>query len=509
MIHCLAFDLGASGGKFIAGGYDGRELTSCEVHRFENSMVGIGPSLYWDYRMIWGQYLEGIGKALVRFPGLSSVAADSFCNDFLLISSDGEPVAPMHAYRDPRMQKNEEAIYDIMSRQELYTMSGNQIAPFSTLMQLAAMRLEGRGGLLDDADSLLFLPDLLTYYLTGARHTERSIASVTQMYDHITKDWSGEVLGRFGIDRRLFAPFIDAGGIAGMTTPDIQSAIGAVRPLKVCAAAQHDTASAFAASLADEDTLVVSSGTWMLVGCEVKAPVITDFGFRYNIANEGGLDGRHRLIKNLMGNWILQGIQREFQNEGLEWDYGALAEAAGRLTPNRWLFDVDLPCFYAPGGMREKVRSVCMQAHGSAPETPPEFMASVCESLAFKTRWAMEKLETLTGRRFSRINIIGGGSRGLYTAQLVADVCGLPVMCGPSEASALGNILYQLVASGELSGIDEGRGLIRKSTPFTQIEPGAGSIAGSADRAGRAGSIAGSADRAATAYARFLEIFGL
>ena len=479
-MHCLAFDLGASGGKFIVGGYDGRTLTSCEVHRFENSMVGIGPSLYWDYRMIWEEYLEGIRRALGRFPGLSSVAADSFCNDFLLVGADGGPVAPMHAYRDPRMRRNEEAIYATMSRQELYSVSGNQIAPFSTLMQLAAMRLEGRGGLVDGADSLLFLPDLLTCYLTGARYTERSIASVTQMYDHLTKDWSGEVLGRFGIDRRVFAPFIDAGSVAGTSTPDVQGVLGASRPLRVCAVAQHDTASAFAASLADEGTLVVSSGTWMLVGCEVEAPIIADFGFRFNIANEGGLDGRHRLIKNLMGNWILQELRRESPGESAEWGYGALAKAAGGLPPFKWLFDVDLPQFYTPGGMREKIGSVCLQAYGSAPETPAELMASVCASLAFKTRWAMEKLEALTGRRFRRINIIGGGSRDLYTAQLVADVCGLPVVCGPSEASALGNILYQLIASGELAGIGEGRGLIKRSASFTQILPGAGSEADSA-----------------------------
>ena len=493
MTRCLAFDLGASGGKFIVGGFDGKSLEACEAHRFENSMVGIGPSLYWDYRMIWGQYLEGIRKALARFPGLSSVAADSFCNDFLLVNADGDPLGPMHAYRDPRMRKNEDAIYGIMSRRELYSISGNQIAPFSTLMQLAAMRLEGRGGLIDDADSLLFLPDLLTYYLTGARHAERSIASVTQMYDHGAKGWSGEALGRFGIERRVFAPFIDAGSIAGMAAAGIQSSIGAARPLRVCAVAQHDTASAFAASLADGDTLVVSSGTWMLVGCEVEAPVITDYGFRYNIANEGGLDGHHRLIKNLMGNWILQEIRRESPGGSAEWDYGALAAAAGRLPLYKWLFDVDLPCFYEPGGMREKVRSVCMQAYGSAPETPAEFMASVCASLAFKTRWAMEKLEALTGLRFSRINIIGGGSRDLYTARLVADACGLPVFCGPAEASALGNILYQLIASGELSDIGEGREIVEKGTLFTHVEPGA----------------SGSADSADEAYARFIDAFGL
>ena len=503
MMNNLAFDLGASSGKIHVSDYDGKKLSLKGIHRFDNGAVETEGSLYWDFPMILEQYKEGILKALSEYPSLSSVGVDSFCNDFSLIGNQGELLIPVRSYRDPRTIRNEESIYARMSKEELYSISGNQIAPFNTLMQLAAMQIEGQGGLLKDARQLLLLPDLLAYFLTGECYTERTLASVTQMYDHGSRDWSDEVLGRFGIERRIFAPFIDAGSFAGETSAaafdggDIWQALrgGAVpgrddihtskifslpKGLRVCAVPGHDTATAFMAAQADENTLVISGGTWMLVGCETKNPVISDFGFRHNIANEGGIDGRHRLIRNLMGFWILQEVHREFDSENVEWDFDSIKEAAEKLPSFKWLFDVDLPEFYSPGDMRRKISNLCMKTYGSAPETPAEFTASVCESLAFKARWAMEKLEKLAGRRFECVNIIGGASKNGFLAQIIADVTGLPALCGPSDASALVNIMFQLMAFGELADVSEGRNLIRESVPLTHYEPKAVSQAGEA-----------------------------
>jgi len=490
MMNCLAFDLGANSGKIAVSSYDGNKIELREIRRFGNAAVEIGPSLYWDFGMIWDEFLSGIGEAVGGYPGLSSVGIDSFCNDFALVSGQGDLMAPIHCYRDPRAARNEDAIYAKMSKESLYAVSGNQIAPFNTLMQLAAMCLEGREDMLRDAGTLLFLPDFLNFLLTGTRRAERTISSVTQMYDHGSRDWSDTVLDRFGIERRLFAPFADAGTFIGEITAGIPDAAGAKSLPLVCAVPEHDTAAAFMAAQADENTLIVSSGTWTIIGCETESPIINDYGFRYNIANEGGIDGHHRLIRNLMGTWILQEVRREFNSEGVEWDYGILAFAAGKLPRWEWPIDVDLPAFYSPGDMRRKIRDLCLKTYGSAPEMPAEYTASVCSSLALKTRWAMEKLETLTGREFKSVNIIGGGSRDLFTAGLIADVTGLPVVMGPADASLFGNIMFQMIAHGELKDVREGRELIKKSMEFKRIEPKA-------------------PDEAASAYSEFREKYGL
>ena len=479
-MNCLAFDLGANSGKFAVADYDGKTVKMREIYRFDNSAVQVGESLYWNLGAIWSGFLEGAERALVDCPAISSVGIDTFSNDFALISEYGDLMAPVRSYRDTRTLRCEDAIYARMSSEELYGISGNQIAPFNTLMQLAAMCIEGREGLLREAGALLFLPDYFAYLLAGEQRTERTIASVSQMYDHGAKDWSDTVLDRFDIEKRIFAPFIDAGAIAGKIdpyAPGMPGGMGAAHALLVCAVPEHDTAAAFVAAQGGENTLVVSSGTWTIVGCEADRPLITDYGFRYNIANEGGLDGHHRLLRNLMGNWILQECRREALSEGGEWDYGALSEAAAALPAWERPIDVDHPEFYAPGNMREKISELCLKTYGSAPETPAEITASVCAGLALKTRWAMEKLETLTGRRFERIDMIGGGSRDLYAAQLTADATGLPVTMGPAEASLLGNIVFQLIAQREISGVGEGRELIKRSMAFTELEPKAAGVA--------------------------------
>ena len=491
----LALDLGASGGKIAVSEYDGQTIKTREIHRFDNATVSIGESLYWDTGNIWDEFLAGVGIALADHPLLATIGVDTFSNDFALISEHGDLMAPIRSYRDPRVLRNQDAIYERMPKDILYGLNGNQIAPFNTFMQLAAMCLEGREELLKEAGTLLFLPDYFAYLLTGEKHTERSVASVSQMYDHCAKDWSGPVLNSFGLERRLFAPFIDAGRVVGIIEAGVLNnplVHTAPHSILLCSVPGHDTASAFMAAQADPYTLVVSSGTWTIVGCETEGPVITDYGFSYNIANEGGIDGHHRLLRNLMGSWIIQEVRREYlsENGNAEWDYGAMAEAAAGLPAWKQPFDVDLPEFYSPGNMREKIIELCLKAYGSAPGTPAEFTASVCQSLALKTKWAADRLETLTGRRFVRVNIIGGGSHDLYTARLIADVTGLPVVCGPAEASLLGNIMFQLIAVGELAGVTEGRELLRKSVEYTMIEPKA-------------------TEEAGEAYTRFCEKFGL
>jgi sugar (pentulose or hexulose) kinase len=476
-LHCLTFDLGASGGKIAVAAYDGSRISIDHVHRFPNGVHQLADGLYWNFIGIWNEYLTGIGKGLSLYPDISSVGACTYCNDFSFVGKGGELLAPVRAYRDPRTIRTADEIYSVMSREELYAVSGNQIAPFNTLMQLAAMKAEHADAVLGYADALIFLPDLLTFYLTGERVTERSIASVTQMYDHGTGDWSPEVLRRFGIDRKLFAPFVSAGTAIGRIEPNLLGGIGApvlgAGGIDAVVTAEHDTASAFMGTGVDsgEDVFIVSSGTWSLAGCESAGPIINDYGFRYNIANEGGVEGHHRLIRNIMGNWLIQEVLREYESEGVACDFGRLGAEAAKLDPYRFVVDADMDGFYEPGGMREKIAGVCFDLYGDAPNTPAEFFVCVSTSLAFKYRWAMERLENLRGREFSYVNIIGGGSRDGLTAQRTADVTCLPVICGPADASALGNVVFQLIAAGEIAGVDEGRELISGSTDFKCYEP--------------------------------------
>jgi sugar (pentulose or hexulose) kinase len=469
----IAFDLGASSGRVAVASYDGSHIRLENVHSFPNGATRLADGLYWDFIGIWNGYLSGIREGLSRYPEVRSVGACTYCNDFSFVDRDGALLAPVRSYRDRRTVRTEDYSYSIMSREELYSVSGNQIAPFNTLMQLSAMKAEGNDFVLSHADNLLFLPDLLTFYLCGERVTERSIASVTQMYDHGASDWSCEVLERFGIGRGIFAPFASAGTVAGTVSPSVLEGIGipARRDIKAVVTAEHDTASAFMAARADENTLVISSGTWSLAGCESAGPVISDFGFRHNIANEGGIEGHHRLIRNVMGNWIMQEVLREYGPACMRGGFAKLDAEAARLDPYRFVIDVDAPAFFEPLGMREKISGVCMEKYGAAPSSPAEFAVCVGTSLAMKYRWAMEKLAQLRGRDFGSINIIGGGSNDSLTAQRTADVTGLPVVCGPADASVFGNVIFQLIASGEISEVGEGRAIVGSSVDFRHFEP--------------------------------------
>jgi sugar (pentulose or hexulose) kinase len=492
-MKCFTFDLGASSGKTAVVVYDGNNLSVNPVHDFRNGVTRLAGGLYWDFIGIWNEYLKGLGKGIADYPGLSSIGACTFSNDFSFVDKDGELLAPVRAYRDSRTIRMADEIFSVMSQRELYGISGNQIAPFNTLMQLAAMKAEGRDAILSYADTILFLPDLLTFYLTGERVTERSIASVTQMYDHRTEDWSPVVLERFGISRDLFAPLASAGTPLAKLRPDILNEIGTSQGLGLSAVvtAEHDTTSAFMAADASEDVLIVSSGTWSLVGCESPAPIINEYGLRYNIANEGGIPGHHRLIRNVMGNWLIQEVLREYESDGMAYDFGALSTDSLRIDPYSFIIDVDADEFYEPGRMRGKIAKVCMEKYGKHPETPAEFAVCVSTSLAFKYRWAMERLEHLRGREFRSVNIIGGGSRDRLAAQRTADVTGLSVICGPADASTIGNAIFQLIAAGEISGVGEGREVMSRSVDLVRVEP------------------SWDASRASDAYDRFIQDFSL
>jgi sugar (pentulose or hexulose) kinase len=350
------------------------------------------------------------------------------------------------------------------------------------------MHEEGRNAVFENADKLLFLPDLLAYYITGEKLAERTVSSVSQMYSFGTRDWVYEILRVYGLPKNIFGKLTDSGTVSGHTTREIEKQWG-VNGFDFVSVCQHDTASAFLASTAGigasasgnnasasansalSESAIISSGTWALVGCETEKPVINDFGFSHNIANEGSFPDRHRLMRNVMGSWLLQEVRADLARGGKDYGFGELIALARRAEPFKWLVDVDSEAFFQPGDMQAKIRDECMKSYGGAPESPGQFVRCISESLALKYRWSVEKLETLTKRRFPSIGIVGGGSLDALTCGYTANACGRPVLAGSPDAAALGNIMVQLIAKGEIRDVRQGREMLARSFPQTEYLP--------------------------------------
>ncbi|HBN96958.1 MAG TPA: rhamnulokinase [Firmicutes bacterium] len=462
-MRMLAFDLGASSGKLFVGNYNGSSLQLENVGRFEHSATPVRGELFWDTIAIYKQLIDGITSVVSQY-SITSVGIDSFSNDFGLLDDKGRLVSQTHCYRDARTKRNEESIYSRISKEELHEITGNQSSLFSTFMQLASMMIEGQAYLLKGSGKLLKLPDLLIYFLTGSMQCEYTLASVSQVMDMTTGDWSTEILRRFGIPSRIFPEIVPTGNKVGKI-------VDLAKPIEVVAVCEHDTASAFLGAPEADDAILISSGTWSLIGVETDGPIITQFTYEHNIANEGGYPGHHRLLKNVMGLWLLQESYRWYASQGFQYsleDYGRLAKLE---SPFVHMIDPDDGSFFSPGDMPKKIAKYCLIHHQSQPESPGQVIRCIFESLALKYRYVIEELEALVGRQFRKVNILGGGSNNSILNQMVADVTNRTVYAGPADATVLGNMMVQLLSYGELSSIAEGRKLISQSFPVQRFEP--------------------------------------
>jgi rhamnulokinase len=467
-MNLLAFDLGGSGGKLIEGRFDGETIALSELVRFEHGAIPMGDGLYWEIAGIYRSLLEGLRKT--TGPAFS-LGIDSFSNDFGFIDRNGELLTPVRCYRDERTSRYADYVYKRLSPRRLYEITGNQNALFNTLMQLGAMQAAGQGWILDNAHKLLFVPDLLIYFLTGQVTAEYTISSVSQLYSYANMEFSSEVLEAFNIRRNLFGPIVMPGTIAGQLCKSLCRDQG-FSPLNIVSVCEHDTASAYLSSPLDRrDVLIISSGTWALMGCELEAPLINEAAYRYNIANEGGYPGHHRFLKNVAGSWLVQEIRNEYRVKGIEYSYTELEELAKKAPPFAFFIDVDDDLFYTPGNLAAKIRKICQEKYGNSPEDIGALLRCVYESLAMKYRRNLEILEEVSGLSFKVINIIGGGSKDALMCQITADACRRPLAAGPGEATVLGNMLIQLISAGKIASISEGRGIISASFPPTWYEP--------------------------------------
>jgi rhamnulokinase len=450
------------------------QLSLEEVHRFPNEPVRVGGTLHWDILRLYRDVLDGIGAAARAAAGagreLASLGIDSWGVDYGLLDSSGALLGnPVH-YRDDRTAGMADQVWARVGPADLYAVTGIQQLPFNTIYQLAAAAGTPQ---LAAARTLLLIPDLLAYWLTGVAGAERTNASTTQLYDARRGEWARELIERAGIPWSLFPPLRSPGDVIGPVQPGASEDAGQLGELPVIAVGSHDTASAVAAVPASGRHFVyISSGTWSLVGMELDAPVLTEASRRAGFTNEAGLDGRIRYLHNVTGLWLLQESLRGWRAAGRTLDLrDLLAEAAG-LAPLISVVDTDDPVFLAPGDMPARLAAACRAAGDPAPETPAEVTRCILDSLALAYRRTIIAAQQLSGRHADVIHMVGGGVQNQLLCQLTADACGLPVIAGPVEAAALGNALAQAralgAAPGELAGL---RALVRGTQELRRFEP--------------------------------------
>ena len=465
----LAFDFGASSGRAILATYADGKIAMQEIHRFSNDPVNLCGTLYWDVQRLFFEIKQGITKA-VHQGGFDAIGIDTWGVDFGLLDAHGQLVAnPVH-YRDERTVGMMEKAYEKVPQQELYDRTGIQLMRLNTVFQLVSLA-ENRPDLLERAETMLLMPDLLAYFLTGAKYAEYSEVSTTQMLDPKTGDWAYDLLERLGIPTRLLPKIIDAGTPYGTLRADICDELGcpAVPVIAVCT---HDTGSAVAAVPSQKDDFIyISCGTWSLFGTELKAPIINETSRRFNLTNEGGYGRTARMLKNIMGLWLIQESRRQWIREGFDVSYAGLEREALEIEPFRCFIDPDDPSFEMPGNQPRRVQEYCRRTGQTVPETRGEIMRCIYESLAMKYRYSFEAIRQVTGKTYASIHMIGGGTKDRLLCQMTADACNCLVKAGPIEATAMGNIAVELIALGEIKDLKEARRIVEASETLKQYTP--------------------------------------
>ncbi len=479
MQNYLALDLGASGGRAIVGRFDGERLTLEEVHRFANGPVALptayGASLYWDAARLYSEVMEGVGKAAMACAdatghGLVSAGLDTWGVDFALLDRAGVLLGNPYHYRDSRTDGMLEEAFRRVSREEIFAATGLQFMQINSLYQLLAMVLRDDPAL-KAAKTLLFIPDLLNYWLTGQKVSERSIASTSQCLDPFTGDWARSLIDRMGIPAEIFPEIVAPGTVLGELLPHIAAETGA-GSLTIVAPGCHDTASAVAAVPAkSDDYAYLSSGTWSLMGIESSRPVVNDQSLAFNVTNESGVCDTIRLLKNITGLWVIQECRRAWIQESgpLSWDQiVGMAALAPAFTA---FIDVDAREFATPGNMPARICAYCEATGQPVPQDRGTVARVVFESLALKYRHTLEVLDQLAVRRHAVLHIVGGGTQNRLLSQFAANATGRPVVAGPIEATAAGNALVQMLATGAISSLAEGRAIISNSFDTEEFEP--------------------------------------
>lgn len=470
----LAIDLGAESGRVIAGIYDGEQVRLEEMHRFSNGPVNVAETRRWDLIGLWKEIQKGLKKAAQQYGNqVVSCGVDTWGVDYVLLSEKNELLGQPYHYRDSRNDGMVEHALTRVPKAEIFAESGLQFMQINSLYQLISMQLNDPE-LLEIADRFLMVPDFFHWLLCGSKVVEFTNATTTQFYHPQNRDWSIDLLRKFDIPTDIFPEVVPPGTRLGSLRKNVMQQTGLER-IDVVAPATHDTGSAIAAVPTDRtgnaNWAYISSGTWSLIGVEVQDAILTAEALSQNVTNEGGIDGTYRLLKNVMGLWLVQECRRSFEREGNSFDYTQLTHLATQAEPFQSMIDPDDPVFLSPVDMATTIRQWC-QEHGEAvPETEGELVRCALESLALKYRKVLRGLETLTNEKIEAIHIVGGGCNNELLNQFTANACGVPVIAGPVEATALGNVLVQARATGEIGTLAEIRKVVKASSELATFEP--------------------------------------
>ena len=464
----LAIDLGASSGRGIIGGFDGKKFTLDEIHRFSNDPVTTPTGFYWDTLRLLFEIKTAILKG-TQDGGVDTIGIDTWGVDYGYLDKTGALISNPFHYRDTRTAGIDEYVFkNFASWDEIYDTTGIQSMNFNTLYQLMADKRD-RPWLLEQADKMLNTPDLLGYFLTGEKLSEYTIVSTGALLNAYTRTYADELLNKCGLPRNIFCDIAEPGTILGTLLPGEETGNSTAKVIKV---ASHDTASAVMAVPAEnEDFLYVSSGTWSLMGIESKTPVINDLSKKYQLTNEGGVDGTIRVMKNIMGLWLEQESRRQWAREGTKYSFDELSAMALAAKPFKCFINPDDDRFSTAGNMPKRIREYCKETGQYVPESVGEIVRCIFESLALKYRWTAEKLEAVSGRKYSFINIVGGGTKEEMLSQFAADASHRMVVAGPVEATCIGNIAMQSIAAGDVRDLWEARAIVRDSFDVKEYKP--------------------------------------
>jgi len=452
--YYIAVDLGASSGRTIVGTLDNGKLTLKEMNRFWNGPTEINGRLFWDFVHLFRNIQEGIALAKKEYgDGLVSMGIDTWGVDSGLLDANGKLLCNPVNYRDSRTVGMFEKVFEKVPKEEVFAQTGIQFMELNSLYQYMAMSLEGSVQY-QVADKMLFSPDLLSYWLTGKMVAERTIASTSQFYNPVTKDWAFDLLKRLGIRTDLFAELVDPGTVIGETSG-----------LSVVAVGGHDTASAFASVpvMPNEHCAFLSSGTWSLLGTELPEPIINDDVLAANFTNEVGVCDTIRFLKNLSGLWIIQELRRVWAEQGFDYTWDEMAEMALLSKPFEFLIDPSDDAFLSPGDMAARIQDACVRTGQGKPEKHGQILRAAYEGLALLYADTFETLERVSGRTLHVLRIVGGGCKNMTLNQFAADATGRKVITGPIEATTIGNIIMQMFAMGDIASLAEGREIIRNS----------------------------------------------
>ncbi len=464
----LAFDFGASSGRAILGTFENGKITLEEIHRFDNEPVSMNGNFYWDLPRLFHEVKQGLMKA--EKYNYESVGIDTWGVDYALITKNGWLLGNPYNYRDERTLPVFDSLKESISASDLYKQTGIQDMNLNTMYQLLETK-DNNPDIYELADKFILVPDLFSFLLTGKIYAERSMASTTQLLDPVTKEWNKPLIEKLGLKLSMFPTLVDSGTKVAYIKEDLCKELN-IKPKWVTAVAGHDTASAVVAVPAKaKDFVYISCGTWSLFGTELDAPCLTDMSAEMNITNETGYGKTTRFLKNIIGLWMIQETRRQFKRDGKDYSYADMEAMARECKPFQCFINPDDPRFSPPGNQVERIRAFCRETGQYIPQTDGEIVRCIYESLAMKYKYTFENLQQCTGKTFETIHMVGGGTKDGFLCQMTADATNVPVVAGPIEATAAGNIAVQLIAAGEIKDLSEARQIIADSFDVKEFTP--------------------------------------